>query len=177
MENEGCELMDISILLIDSMLGKFKPEKKWVLQAIEQLDDEDIIWAPTPESNSIANIVSHIRGTVHQRIETIFLKIPDIRDRDKEFERGLKLSKEQALKMANEAFDLIIQFLEGLRSDPDQLLFQPYLNIPPLTNSAVNNQTTILNLMIQMVREIHTHTGKIIYIAKMRKGQLHWKYN
>lgn len=30
---------------------------------------------------------------------------------------------------------------------------------------------------IAIIREIHTHTGQIIYIAKMRKGQLDWKYD
>jgi hypothetical protein len=177
MVKKGVCAVDISILLIDSMLGKFRPEKKWVLQAIEQLVEEEIVWAPTPESNSIANLISHIRGTVHQRIETILFNIPDTRDRDKEFERGLNLSKEQVLKLASEAFDIIIQYLEDLKSHPELLTSQPYLDMPPLKYSAVNNQTTALNLMVQMVREVHTHTGQIMYIAKMRKGQLEWQYN
>lgn len=91
--------MDISISLVESMLSKFKADKKWLLQAIEQLDEEDISWSPTNESNSIANLISHIRGTAHSRIEILLYKIPDTRDRDKEFERGLKHSKEHVLLM------------------------------------------------------------------------------
>jgi hypothetical protein len=169
--------LDISILVIESILGKFKAEKKWVLQAIDQIEEDDIIWSPTPESNSIANLISHIRGTVHQRIETIFSNTPDTRDREKEFERGLVLSKEQTLTMASDAFDIIIQYLEHLYKNPKVLISQPYIDFPPLTNSAVNNQTTVINLMVQMVREIHTHTGQIMYIAKMRKGPLKWQHD
>jgi hypothetical protein len=91
--------LDIAFEVIESMLVKFRSEKKWTLQAIEQLSEEDITWSPTPESNSIANLVAHIRGAVHSRIETIFYNIPDTRNREKEFERGLELPKEQALNM------------------------------------------------------------------------------
>lgn len=167
---------NIEILLVESMLGKFLSEKKWVLQAIDQLSEEDITWSPTPESNSIANLVSHIRGTVHQRLETVFYNLPDTRDRQKEFERGLFLTKEQALTMAKESFDVIIQVLEKIKLKPELLRWQPYLKMPPLTYSSNNNQSTLLDMMVQMVREVHNHTGQIMYIAKMRKGQLVWQY-
>ncbi|WP_207953459.1 DUF1572 family protein [Paenibacillus agricola] len=84
-------LLDSTSLLIDFLLKKYKSEKKQTLQVIEQLSDEDIVWAPTPESNSIANLAAHIWGTVHQRVETAFFNVPDTRDRDKEFDRGLQL--------------------------------------------------------------------------------------
>ena len=169
--------MEIAIEVIDSMLDKFNSERKWTLQAIAQLSEEDIIWAPNSESNSITNLVAHIRGCVHSRIETIFNDVPDTRERDKEFERGLRYSKEEVLYMAREAFDIIIQYLEHLRSNPELLLSQPFINLPPLTYSQVNNETTVLNLMIAIVREIHYHTGQIIYAAKIRKGQLVWNYD
>ncbi|MGZ7440797.1 DUF1572 family protein [Paenibacillus sp. TH7-28] len=169
--------MDIASEVIESMLIKFKSEKKWTLQAIAQLSEEDINWSPNTESNSIANLVAHIRGCVHSRIETIFFDIPDTRDRDKEFERGLTMSNEEAYNKTKEAFDIIIQYLEHLGSNPELLLSQPFINRPPLTYSQVNNETTSLNLMIAMVREIHYHTGQIIYAAKIRKGQLVWQYD
>ncbi|MHB1681541.1 MAG: DUF1572 family protein [Bacilli bacterium] len=168
--------MDLSVFFIDSMLGKFRDEKKWVLQAIGQLSEDDIVWAPTPESNSIANLVSHIRGTVRQRLETVFFNVRDTRDRDKEFERGLQLSKEQALIFSSESFDVIIQVLEDMKLKPELLVWQPYLDMPPLTFSANNNEARVIDVMVQMVREVHNHTGQIMYIAKMRKGQMHWQY-
>jgi uncharacterized damage-inducible protein DinB len=168
--------MEIALELIESMLVKFRSEKKWTLQAIEQLSEEDITSSPTSESNSIANLIAHIRGAVHSRIETILLDIPDTRDRDKEFEKGLKMSKEQAVTDARDSFDILIQYLEHLKSSPKLLMSQPFLNLPPLTYSQVNNETTALNLIMAMFREVHYHTGQIIYAAKIRKGQLIWNY-
>jgi hypothetical protein len=167
--------MDIALEFIESMVIKFRSEKRGTLKAIEQLSEEDITWSPTPKSNSIANLVSHIRGAVHSRVETIFFNIPDIRDREKEFERGLEMSKEQASKSTQEAFDIMLQYLEHLKSNPQLLMSQPFLNLPPLTYSQVNNETTALNLMMAMFREVHYHSGQIVYIAKMRKGQLVWQ--
>ncbi|WP_442604147.1 DinB family protein [Paenibacillus sp. KN14-4R] len=169
--------MEIALELIESMMVKFKSEKKWTLQALEQLSEEDITSSPTSESNSIANLVAHIRGAVHSRIETILLDIPDTRDRDKEFEKGLEMSKEEAIRKTMDAFDILIQFLERLKSSPELLMSQPFINLPPLTYSQVNNETTALNLMIAMFREVHFHTGQIIYVAKIRKGQLVWNYD
>ncbi|WP_334073133.1 MULTISPECIES: DinB family protein [Paenibacillus] len=169
--------MDVAYEVIESMLVKFKSERKWTLQAIEQLSEEDISWSPNSESNSIANLIAHIRGCVHSRIETIFFNMPDTRDREKEFEHGLIMTKEQAYNLMKEAFDVIIQYLEHLNRNPELLLSQPFLNRPPLTYSQFNNETSALNLMIAMVREIHYHTGQIIYIAKIRKGQLVWQYD
>lgn len=57
----------------------------------------------------------------------------DTREREKEFERKLEMSKEQAYNMTREAFDIIIQYLEHLNSNPELLMSQPFLNRPPPT--------------------------------------------
>lgn len=152
--------MEIASEVIESMLVKFRSERKWTLQAIEQLSEEDITCSPGPDSNSIANLIAHIRGAVHSRIETIFYSIPDTRDREKEFEKGLEMSKEHAFNTIKEAFDIIIQYLEHLKLNPNLLLSQPFLNLPPLTYSQVNNETTILNLMMRWLERYITIQGK-----------------
>jgi len=166
--------MDVSALLIDSFLWKFRGEKKWTLKAIEQLTDEDIVWRPAPESNSIANLAAHIWGTVHQRVEIVFFDVPDTRNRDKEFDKGIVMSKEEALELIRKSFDILINVLEDMKSKPELLLHRPYVNMPPLTYSALNNQSTVLEIMMQMVSHLPFHTGQIIYIAKMRLGKINW---
>lgn len=103
-----------------------------------------------------------------QRFETVFFNVADKRDRDKEFERGLHLSKKEALTLANESFD-IIQILEDARLKPQLLVSQPHLNMPPLTFSANSNKLTLLNMMVQMVPEIHNPTGQIMTLQKRGK--------
>ncbi|MDF2653070.1 MAG: hypothetical protein K0Q73_8875 [Paenibacillus sp.] len=144
-------------------------------KTIEQLSEDDIFWRPTSESNSIANLVAHIWGTVHQRVEIVFFDVPDTRDREKEFEKGLQMSKEEAIHLISKSFDILLQVLEKIKSNPKILLSQPYLNMAPLTYSSLNNQSTVLDIMMQMMNHLPFHTGQISYIAKMRKGQLKWE--
>ncbi|MBJ9987657.1 DUF1572 family protein [Paenibacillus sp. S28] len=87
--------MELALEFIQSMKVKLISEQRGTLKAIEQVSEEDITWHPTPESNSIANLVAHIRGAAHSRVETILYNIPDMRDRDKEFERGLMMTKKK----------------------------------------------------------------------------------
>ncbi|MCC2685488.1 MAG: hypothetical protein K0R75_2387 [Paenibacillaceae bacterium] len=170
LEYGGERLMDNT--LINFLLKKYQAEKKWTRFVIDQLSDEDIAWSPTPESNSIANLVAHIWGTVHQRIEVALFGILDTRDRDREFERGLQMSKEEALELISKSYDRIIEVLEQVKAKPETLLEQPYLHLPPLTNSGVDNQATVLEILLHQFRHLPGHTGQITYIAKMRKGQL-----
>ncbi len=160
-----------------SLLVKFRGERKWTLQALDQLTEHDIHWAASKDCNSIVNLVAHIRGGVHSRIETILYGIPDSRDRDKEFEHGLPMTKEEAIRLTGEAFDIMIQYVEQLGSNPELWMSQPYLDLPPLTYSQVNNETTALNMVLAMFREMHYHTGQIIHIAKERAGQMVWQYD
>jgi len=167
--------LDPSIVLIDFLLAKFTSDKNRTLQVIEQLSEEDIGWSPTAENNSVGNLVAHIWGTVHQRIETAFFHVPDTRDRDREFERGLQFSREKAHGLVGQSFDLILRVLERMRLRPEMLLDQPYLDLPPLTQSGLTNQSTNLEVMLQLMRHLSGHTAQILYIAKMRKGQLRWR--
>lgn len=61
--------MELAYEIIESMLVKLMSERKWTLQAIEQLSEVDLSWSPNSESNSITNLVAHIRGCVHSRID------------------------------------------------------------------------------------------------------------
>ncbi|TMV50134.1 DUF1572 domain-containing protein [Paenibacillus mesophilus] len=167
--------MDSSTIVIDLLLRKYKADQKWTRIVLEQLSDEDIVFSPTPESNSIANLVAHISGAVRQWFDTAYFGAPYIEDRSKEFERGLQMSKEQALELSNQSYDCIIQVLEIMKANPEKLLEQPYLNYPAF-NGALDNQATILEMLLHQFRHLPSHTGQIIYIAKMRKGHLVWDY-
>ncbi|WP_169081368.1 DinB family protein [Paenibacillus sp. PL91] len=166
--------MDSLSVVIDFLLIKYKADQKWTRKVIEQLSEEDIIWSPTPESNSIANLIAHISGAAHQWFESAYFGAPYVEDRSKEFERGLQMSKEQALEISKKSYYCIIQVLEMMKANPTRLLEQPYLNYPTFNSAALNNHSTILEMLLHQFRHLPSHTGQIIYIAKMRKGTLVW---
>ncbi|QJD82924.1 DinB family protein [Cohnella herbarum] len=167
--------MDSSTIVIDLLLRKYKADQKWTRIVIEQLTEEDIVWSPTPESNSIANLVAHISGALYQWFETAYFGAPHIEDRSKEFERGLQMTKEQALELSKKSYDSVIQVLEIIKANPEKLLEQPYLNFPKFSSAGLDNQSTVLEMLLHQFRHLPSHTGQILYIAKMRKGQLLWE--
>jgi len=166
--------MDPSTVVIDLLLRKYKSDQKWVHVALTQLSEEDIVWSPTPESNSIANLIAHITGAIEQWFETVYFGVSykDI-DRSKEFDHGLQMTQEQALALFQNSYDRIIEVLDIMKANPERVLEQPYLDFPPF-ESGLNNQATILEMLLHQFRHLSGHIGQIIYIAKMRKGQLQW---
>ncbi|MDR9855549.1 DinB family protein [Paenibacillus sp. VCA1] len=166
--------MDTSTVVIDFLMRKYKADQKWTRIVIEQLSEEDILWSPTPESNSIANLVAHISGAVYEWFETVYFGAPNNLDRSKEFDRGLQISKEQILELSEKSYDCIIKVLEIMKANPEKLLEQPYINYSNL-NGALDHQATALEMLLHQFRHLPSHTGQIIYIAKMRKGHLNWE--
>jgi hypothetical protein len=85
------------------------------------------------------------------------------------------MSKAEAEELIKKSFDIIIHVLEDMKSKPGLLLSQPYKDMEPLTISSLNNHSTVLDIMMQMVHHLPFHSGQIVYIAKMRKGPLPWQ--
>lgn len=166
--------MDSSNIVIDHLLIKYKADQKWTRKVIEQLTDEDLVWSPTPESNSIANLIAHISGAARYWFDAAYFGAPLNEYRTIEFERGLQMTKEQALEISKKSYDSIIGVLDMMKANPARLLEQPYLDYPSFDSAALNNRSTVLEMLLHQFRHLPSHTGQIIYIAKMRKGNLVW---
>jgi len=161
--------------VIDHLLIKFKADQKWTRKVIEQLTEEDLVWSPTPESNSIADLLAHISGAAHYWFDAAYFGAPLNDYMTIEFKRGLQMTKEQALEISKKSYDSIIGVLEMMKANPERLLEQPYLNYPSFDSAALNNRSTVLQMLLHQFRHLPSHTGQIIYIAKMRKGKLVWE--
>lgn len=166
--------MDSSNIVIDHLLIKYKADQKWTRKVIEQLTDEDLVWSPTPESNSIANLIAHISGAARYWFDAAYFGAPLNEYRTIEFERGLQMTKEQALEISKKSYDSIIGVLDMMKANPARLLEQPYMDYPSFDSAALNNRSTVLEMLLHQFRHLPSHTGQIIYIAKMRKGNLVW---
>ncbi|MGO4501111.1 DUF1572 family protein [Paenibacillus sp. 2RAB27] len=78
--------------MIDHLLRKYKADQKWTHIVIEQLSEEDISWSPTPESNSITNLIAHISGAARYWFDAAYFGAPLNEYRSIEFERGLQIA-------------------------------------------------------------------------------------
>lgn len=166
--------MDSSTIVIDLLLTKYKADQKWTRVVIAQLSEEDLSWSPTPESNSIANLIAHISGASRYWFDAAYFGAPLNDYMSSEFEREVRISKEQALEMSKQSYDSIIGVLEIMKANPERLLERPYVHYPPFDSGSLNNQSTILEMLLHQFRHLPSHTGQIIYIAKMRIGNLVW---
>jgi hypothetical protein len=55
-------------------------------------------------------VIDHlISGALYQWFESAYFGAPHIEDRSKEFERGLQMTKEQALELSKKSYDSVIQ--------------------------------------------------------------------
>ncbi|WP_164821331.1 DinB family protein [Paenibacillus koleovorans] len=165
--------LDASAIVIDHLLRKYKADQKWTRIAIEQLSDEDIVWRPTPESNSIANLVAHISGALYYWFEVAYFEAPYV-DRSNEFDRGLQMTKTQALELLEKSYESAIKVLERIEANPEKLLDQPYRSYPEFNSAGLNNQSTVLEMLLHQFRHLPSHVGQLCYIVKMRKGQIDW---
>lgn len=165
--------MNTSTIVIDLLLRKYKSDQNWVRVALQPLSEEDITWSPTSESNSIANLVSHISDSVKHWFVIAYLGAPYEEMSSNNFDHELQMTKEQALELFQTSYDRILEVLEIMKANPERLLEQPYLNYPPF-KGGLDNQATILEMLLHHFRHFSSHVGQIIYISKMRKGQLQW---
>jgi uncharacterized damage-inducible protein DinB len=157
--------LDIHANLRASLAAKFDLLQKRSLAVVRQLTDEDFTSAPNAASNSVANLALHIRETVRHRVETVFYGVDASRDRDREFDSSLVLSKEEVIAALEQSFAIVLRVVETL---PDHdFLRQPYLESAP-AQSALNRESTVLDILLQMLAHLSEHVGQIFYIAKAR---------
>ncbi len=157
--------MQLAENVVQALVWKFTGLKRRCLAAVNQLSDEDVIWSPNENSNSVANLALHIRENARQRAGTVFREIEHTRDRDAEFASDLVLSKAEVITALEQSFDLVIEIV-GDFSEED-LLSQPFPPNPP-ANSGPSEDSTVLEVFLQMLSHYSQHVGQILYIAKAR---------
>ncbi len=128
--------------------------------AMEGLAQEDIWWRPNSASNSIGNLVLHLAGNIRQWVVSGIGGAPDDRRRDEEFAKDGGLSGNDLLAHLERAVGEVDEVLEGL--SPDQLLEKRVIQ---------GMDVSVLDALYHVVEHFSTHTGQIIYLAKLRSGQ------
>jgi Protein of unknown function (DUF1572) len=149
--------MQVNEIVINNLLSKFEQIKSRMLSVINQLTDDDINWRPNEESNSIANLVIHISGNIHQRIEAGISGHIDNRDRDGEFDVKKVLSKKEAAERIEESFHILEETIRNLSYDD---LLKP--------QKVRRNSVTVLDVLLQCSTHFSEHLGQILYIGKMK---------
>ncbi|HET7434172.1 MAG TPA: DUF1572 family protein [Thermoanaerobaculia bacterium] len=127
-----------------------------VRAAIEPLTDEQLWWRPNESSNSIANIVLHLTGSLNHFLNRNLGHLDFTRDRPTEFSSRGTMSKAELLAAfdgmvahAVETFDALTpEALENASPEPSMHSF-------------------VVEDLLNVGMHLANHVGQIVWIAKM----------
>jgi hypothetical protein len=131
-------------------------------KAIEQLNESQLNWGPSPESNSIVLIVKHMYGNMLSRW-TDFLTTDgekDWRNRDTEFESDKNVSIGEVKKMWEDGWSVFFNTLNSL-TDND---LEKKVKIR-------SEEHSVLEALQRQTAHYSYHIGQIVYIAKACKDK------
>jgi uncharacterized damage-inducible protein DinB len=139
-------------LLSDEYLNK-------VTRSLAALGDADVWWRPNDASNSIGNLLLHLRGNVTQWILGGVGQQPFTRTRPEEFSsRGGATAQELLRELAA----TVHQACEVIARQTDDSLLE--------RRAIQGYDVSVLDAIYHVVEHFSMHTGQIILLAKARTG-------
>jgi hypothetical protein len=140
-------------------IKRFKYYKELGDKTFTQLDDKDVLFQPSPDSNSIAIIVQHLYGNMLSRWTNFLTEDgeKEWRKRDGEFE-VMTLSKADVVSFWNAGWDCLIKTLESLtEADLEKTIT---IRSEPLQ---------VYDAILRQLAHYPYHVGQIVTIGKMIK--------
>jgi uncharacterized damage-inducible protein DinB len=130
-------------------------------RCLEQLSDEEIWWRANPESNSVGNLLLHLAGNVRQWIVSGLGEAADRRQRQQEFDEHGPLPGEELLTS-----------LKRTLEEADAVLASLLPSSFPERRQIQGCDVTVMEAIYHVVEHFSMHTGQIILLTKMWKGDL-----
>jgi hypothetical protein len=130
-------------------------------KAMAQIDDSQLNWQATEDSNSIANIVKHLWGNMLSRW-TDFLTTDGEkpwRQRDGEFEVET-MTRDSLMLRWNEGWNCLFAALDSLTDDDLEKIV--YIR---------NEGHTVMDAIHRQIAHYAYHVGQIVYVAKLRTAE------
>jgi len=122
---------------------------------------ENVWWRANPQSNSIGNLMLHLKGNVRQWIISGLGGETDVRKRPREFEATTGADAPELLRELRTTVEEADRVLANV--DPSTLLEPRRIQ---------NYDVTIMRAIYAVVEHFSMHTGQIILLAKTFKGDL-----
>ena len=151
--------MQLEQTFLESAVKKFKFQKALGEKTFAQLEDKDVLFKPSGESNSIAVIVQHMYGNMLSRWTNFLTEDGEKnwRKRDAEFEDMLQ-TKQGVSNAWNTGWACVLSTLESLQ--PEDLIKTITIRSEPLV---------VVDAIIRQIDHYGYHVGQIVYIGKIIK--------
>ena len=150
-ETVGVEFMEASrIFLTQDFLPK-------LLHCLEGMSDDQIWWRPNEQSNSVGNLVLHLRGNLKQWIVAGLGGVNFRRDRNSEFSTRDRVPKEELMG----GIQAVVAEVDAvMTSFPEKQLLVRY----PIQIYRVS----AMQATYHVVEHFSYHLGQILYIYKLQ---------
>ena len=151
--------MNTEQAFLQSAIKKFKAQKSLGEKTFAQLNDQDFLFKPSTETNSIAVIVQHMHGNMLSRWTNFLTEDgeKEWRKRDEEFEDSFK-TKQQIEDAWNKGWACVLDTLENLK--PEDLTKTITIRSEPML---------VVDAIIRQLDHYGYHVGQIVYLGKLIK--------
>jgi uncharacterized damage-inducible protein DinB len=152
--------MDLGAALIQECRRRLYDESlPRIRKCLAQMSVEEIWTRPNEQTVSAGNLVLHLAGNVRQYIVATLGGVPDVRERQAEFDATGPMPSAELLSRLESAMTEVSQVLD--RIDPATLL---------QTHRVQGFVESGLSILVHVVEHFSYHTGQIAYIVKSRKN-------
>jgi uncharacterized damage-inducible protein DinB len=124
--------------------------------AVESLPADKLWWRPNEQANGVGNLLLHLSGNVRQWIISGVGGQPDVRKRNLEF---------AARGGTNAA--IMLDGLEATLREADSILREMLPSELLERRTIQGRDTTVFEAIYHVVEHFSTHTGQIVWIAKL----------
>ena len=128
-----------------------------LLHCLNAMTDDQIWWRPNEQSNSVGNLVLHLRGNLKQWIVASLGGQKFHRERDAEFETRARVPRAELISAIESAVTEVESVLLNLPTA--QLLVQYPVQV---------YQVSALQAVYHVVEHFSYHLGQILYIYKLQ---------
>jgi uncharacterized damage-inducible protein DinB len=138
-----------------------KQNLPFIVKSLQQLSEEEIWWRPNAASNSAGNLVLHLCGNVRQWIISGLGGATDKRQRDREFSEQGPIPERALVTQLRRTVRDALRVLAKLNDDSlaREYSIQGYEDV------------TGLEAVFHVTEHFSYHTGQIIYITKLKRGE------
>jgi hypothetical protein len=151
---EWRRMNDVALAALRTRITRVFPAQ--VRASLESLTDEQLWWRPNEKSNSIANLVLHLTGSLNHYLNRNLGGLAYERDRATEFAERRMLPKAEVLALFEEMVANAERTFDAMTPDT---LASPS---PEPTMHAF-----VVEDLINVATHFSTHAGQICWIAKM----------
>ena len=149
---------------LESAIKQLKYYKFLGEKTIDQLTEDQLFWKYNQESNSIANIINHLRGNMLSRWTDFLTSDGEkpTRNRDEEFEDIIR-NKQELMEKWHEGWTCLFTAIKALtKDDLGKIIY-------------IRNQGhTVTEAINRQLAHYPYHIGQIVFIGKMALDH-HWK--